>query len=80
MHRWFSGALILASLLTLGGCGIPDGIAYGIKSIERNRAGGQARPLSAAPAAVAPTEPEPAPLPTPVRRDSVEVEQLPPPQ
>lgn len=79
MHRLFSGALILASLLMLSGCGIPDGIAYGIKSIERNRSAAQPQPSTAAPAAVAP-EPDPAPLPTPVRRDSVEVEQLPPPQ
>ncbi len=77
MRKVVSVVFACGAMLALSGCAVVDGIAYGIKSLQGD-GGGRSQ---AAPGAVAAPAPQPdmAPPPTPVRRDSVTVEQLPPP-
>lgn len=77
-----AAALCLASL---AGCGIPDGIAYGVKAIQHYNEGPvrPARPAAAPAAAPTPVVieavPQAAPPPpaAPQRRESISVEELP---
>lgn len=78
-------ATALLCLTPLAGCGIPDGIAYGVKAVQHYN-DGPARPAATpvaapapAPAVVeaAPSAPPPA-TSLPSRRDSITVEELPP--
>ena len=66
--------------VTLGGCGIPGGIAQLVKTAERSQDGGPAP--AAKPAPPPPAEPavyrDQPPVPAAAPRSAVSVEQLPP--
>ena len=63
--------------LPLSGCGIVGGLAYAIKSTEKNQAAADSTEAPAAAPAPSQADPEPPPPPVAAPRDSIKVEQLP---
>jgi hypothetical protein len=76
MRRSLSFVLLSGLPLMLAGCGLPDAVAQGVKSVERSFGGSGNPPPAAPPPAAAPARANEPPPPTPAQRDSVKVEQL----
>lgn len=69
--------IIVLLALPLSGCGIVGGLAYAIKSTEKNQATADSTPAPAAAPTSSQADPEPPPPPVAAPRDSIKVEQLP---
>lgn len=81
MIRRFLLPLLTTTAFALSGCAVPDAVAHLVKKVnERNQSqhASEAAPAPAVRPAAYDEPPPPSPAPAP--RDSIEVEQLPPPR
>jgi|GEM_PF-3454511 len=77
MRHLFSFVVLSGLAPLLAGCGVPDAVAHGVKSLERSF--GSSEPAPRQPQATTPAAARPAPEPPPpvaVRRDEIKVEEL----